>query len=140
MQTWNKRAVQSALVRLDQTGMIRRFRVRKRKSEDAWVICIQILREPNDEDLDNLGFRRQAQVAGTVDELLQGDDDVDDPMTDLGVDLLDDRDDNVADNSAKENPYRPSGHLIACLATLSLTLPPLVERMDGTRLCYVTES
>jgi hypothetical protein len=126
MQTWNKRAVQSALVRLDQTGMIRRFRVRKRKSEDAWVICIQILREPNDEDLDNLGFRRQAQVAGTVDELLQGDDDVDDPMTDLGVDLLDDRDDNVADNSAKENsrippqwtPDRLLGNLIFNLTTL----------------------
>jgi hypothetical protein len=107
MRTWNKRAVQGALIRLDQSGMIRRFRVRKRKSEDAWVICIQIQRAPSAEDLENLGFRRQAHVADTVDELLQDDVNDDDPMKDLEADMLDDGDENVANNHLAEETRIP---------------------------------
>ncbi|KAH7377781.1 hypothetical protein BKA66DRAFT_467206 [Pyrenochaeta sp. MPI-SDFR-AT-0127] len=90
MRTWNKRATQGALIRLDQTGMIKRFRVRKKHHEDSWATCVQILREPRDEDVSNLGFRRQATaIDETVDELLDEDVDGDTLMRDLEVDMLD---------------------------------------------------
>jgi hypothetical protein len=103
MRTWNKRAVQGALIRLDQSGMIKRFRVRKKKTEDSWVICIQIQREPRAEDLENLGFRRQAVVADPTDELLQDDGDGDTLMRDLEIDMLDDDDGNEANGNLDEN-------------------------------------
>lgn len=100
MRTWNKRAVQGALIRLDQSGMIRRFRIRKQKAEDSWVICIQIQREPRPEDLENLGFRRQAALTDTADELLQDDVDGDTLVRDLEVDMLEDGGD---ENNANSN-------------------------------------
>jgi hypothetical protein len=103
MRTWNKRAVQGALIRLDQSGMIKRFRVRKKKSEDSWVICVQIQREPRAEDLENLGFRRQAAIVDTADELLQDDGDGDTLMRDLEIDMLDDGDENVTNNNLNED-------------------------------------
>ncbi|KAF1837782.1 hypothetical protein BDW02DRAFT_97278 [Decorospora gaudefroyi] len=90
MEAWNKRATQGALIRLDQSGMIKRCRVRKKKSIDTWITCIQVLREPRDEDLKNLGFRRTANVVDeAVNELLDEDVDGDTLMRDLEVDMLD---------------------------------------------------
>jgi hypothetical protein len=104
MRTWNKRAVQGALIRLDQSGMIRRFRIRKQKAEDSWINCIQIQREPRAEDLDNLGFRRQAAIVDTTDELLQDDIDGDTLMRDLEVDMLEDgaHENDAANNNLDE--------------------------------------
>jgi hypothetical protein len=104
MRTWNKRAVQGALIRLDQSGMIRRFRIRKQKAEESWINCIQIQREPRAEDLDNLGFRRQAAIVDTTDELPQDDVDGDTLMRDLEVDMLEDgADENDANNTNNNN-------------------------------------
>jgi hypothetical protein len=107
MRTWNKRAVQGALIRLDQSGMIKRFRVRKKRTEDSWVICIQVQREPRAEDLENLGFRRQAAIADTTDELLQDDVDGDALMRDLEVDMLDDNGENENKNDLNEDVRIP---------------------------------
>ncbi|KAL5115517.1 hypothetical protein ACEQ8H_006580 [Pleosporales sp. CAS-2024a] len=108
MQTWNKRAVAGALVRLDQSGMIRRFQIRKNKAKDVWVTCIQIQREPRPEDLENLGFRRQAPVADTTDELIQNDMDGDTFMRNFEVDLLEDGDyDNARDDDMDETARVP---------------------------------
>lgn len=98
LATWNKRAVHGALIRLDQSGMIRRFQIRKQKSRDLWVTCIQIQREPRPEDLENLGFRRQAPIAHTPGEHLQDDDDGETFMRDLEVDMLEDDEDNDGNN------------------------------------------
>ncbi|KAF2025202.1 hypothetical protein EK21DRAFT_77007 [Setomelanomma holmii] len=98
IRTWNKRAVQGCIIRLDQTGFIKRFRVRKNNTEDSWVICIQIQREPQPEDLENLGFRRQAAIADTSDELLHDDGDGDTLMRDLEIDMLDDGTNNEGAN------------------------------------------
>ncbi|KAH4897953.1 hypothetical protein HBI80_188130 [Parastagonospora nodorum] len=98
LATWNKRAVHGALIRLDQSGMIRRFQIRKQKSRDLWVTCIQIQREPRPEDLENLGFRRQAPIADTTGEQLQEDDDGETFMRDLEVDMLEDDEDNDGNN------------------------------------------
>lgn len=107
MQTWNKRAVQGALIRLDQTGMIKRFRVRKNKTEDSWVICIQVLREPRPEDIENLGFKRTAAITDTTDELLHDDVDGDTFMRDLEVDMLDDGEENEPDHNLDEDVRIP---------------------------------
>ncbi|KAH8725878.1 hypothetical protein GQ44DRAFT_749344 [Phaeosphaeriaceae sp. PMI808] len=98
MRTWNKRAVQGTLIRLDQTGMINRFRVRKKKLEDSWVTCIQVQREPRPEDLENLGFRRQTTAHDANDDPLQEDGEGDTLMRDLEADMLEDGDDDKVDN------------------------------------------
>jgi hypothetical protein len=88
ISTWNKRAVQGALIRLNQSGMIKRFRARRQDSEDNWLTCIEVLREPRPEDHDNLKFRRQV----TFDEAEEGqsDEEIDGgtTMKDLEVDIL----------------------------------------------------
>ncbi|KAJ4342533.1 hypothetical protein N0V95_006934 [Ascochyta clinopodiicola] len=88
MSTWNKRAVQGALIRLDQTGMVKRFRARRKDAEDNWLTCIEVLREPRPEDHDNLKFRRQATMDEAVDEQSDEDVDGDTLMRDLEVDML----------------------------------------------------
>ncbi|KZM18872.1 DNA binding [Ascochyta rabiei] len=88
MSTWNKRAVQGALIRLDQTGMVKRFRARRKDAEDNWLTCIEVLREPRPEDHDNLKFRRQATMEEAADEQSDEDVDGDTLMRDLEVDML----------------------------------------------------
>lgn len=88
MSTWNKRAVQGALIRLDQTGMVKRFRARRKDAEDNWLTCIEVLREPRPQDHDNLKFRRQATMEETADEQLDEDEDGETMMRDLEVDML----------------------------------------------------
>ncbi|KAJ6278927.1 hypothetical protein J3E71DRAFT_203972 [Bipolaris maydis] len=108
MSAWNKRATQGALIRLDQSGMIKRRRIRKQKSEDAWITCIQVMRAPREEDLKNLGFRRTINPAdGSGAEPLDESADGDDIMKDLEDDMLDDYEPsaNPQDNtSATEKP------------------------------------
>lgn len=94
MATWNKRATQGALIRLAQSGMIKRFQVRKKKSEDSWATCIQILREPREIDVNNLGFRRQTVANDepgddSADELPDESVEGDAMMNDLEMDMLD---------------------------------------------------
>ncbi|KAF3032717.1 hypothetical protein E8E12_002635 [Didymella heteroderae] len=88
MTTWNKRAVQGALIRLDQTGMVKRFRARRKDAEDNWLTCIEVLREPRPEDHENLKFRRQVPLDEEVDEQSDEDVDGDTLMRDLEVDML----------------------------------------------------
>ncbi|KAH7083589.1 hypothetical protein FB567DRAFT_87995 [Paraphoma chrysanthemicola] len=107
IRTWNKRAVQGCLIRLDQSGLIKRFRVRKKEREDSWVICIQVQREPRPEDLENLGFRRQATIVDTSHELLQDDGDGDTLMRDLELDMLDDGGEDDEANELDEDSRIP---------------------------------
>ena len=88
MSTWNKRAVQGALIRLDQTGMVKRFRARRKDAEDNWLTCIEVLREPRPEDHENLKFRRQVNLDEAADEQSDEDVDGDTLMKVLEVDLL----------------------------------------------------
>ncbi|KAH7067638.1 hypothetical protein BKA63DRAFT_522548 [Paraphoma chrysanthemicola] len=107
IRTWNKRAVQGCLIRLDQSGLIKRFRVRKKETEDSWVICVQVQREPRPEDLENLGFRRQANIVDTSHELLQDDGDGDTLMRDLELDMLDDGGEDDEANELDEDSRIP---------------------------------
>ncbi|RAR07213.1 tfiiic transcription initiation factor complex subunits protein [Stemphylium lycopersici] len=104
MSSWNKRATQGALIRLDQSGMIKRRRIRKKKTGDAWITCIQVMRAPRDEDLKNLGFRRTADLTdGSNTEPLDEDADGDSVMKDLEVDMLEDAETN-ADSQTLAQP------------------------------------
>ena len=88
--------MQGALIRLDQSGMIKRFRARRQDSEDNWLTCIEVLREPRPEDHDNLKFRRQ--VAFNEAEEDQSDEEIDDDTTmkDLEVAILNTSPEDVA--------------------------------------------
>ena len=88
--------MQGALIRLDQSGMIKRFRARRQDSEDNWLTCIEVLREPRPEDHDNLKFRRQ--VAFNEAEEDQSDEEIDDDTTmkDLEVAILNTSPEEVA--------------------------------------------
>ncbi|OAL46442.1 hypothetical protein IQ07DRAFT_658608 [Pyrenochaeta sp. DS3sAY3a] len=106
MRTWNQRSTQGALIRLDQTGMIKRFRVRKSHAADSWTTCIQVLRAPTDEDISNLGFRRNAVyinagVDDTLDEMLEDDFGGDTMMRDLEIDTLEE--DTNGDSGSAED-------------------------------------
>ncbi|CAN9231811.1 unnamed protein product [Alternaria alternata] len=104
MSRWNKRATQGALIRLDQSGMIKRRRVLKKASSDKWITCIQVLREPQEEDLKNLGFRRVADLPNdSVDELPDEDINGESLLKDLDADMPDDADANV-DNHVNAKP------------------------------------
>lgn len=101
MSTWNKRAVQGALIRLDQTGMVKRFRARRKDAEENWLTCIEVLREPRPEDHENLKFRRQAVIEEAEDEQSDEDVDGDTMMRDLEVDMLN-IDSKEADGSTED--------------------------------------
>ncbi|KAF7449041.1 B-block-TFIIIC domain containing protein [Pyrenophora tritici-repentis] len=89
METWNKRATQGALIRLDQSGMIKRRMVRTKTTGDHWITCIQVLRAPQEEDLKNLGFRRTADLGDdSISELPDGNMDEEALMRDLEADML----------------------------------------------------
>jgi hypothetical protein len=105
MSSWNKRATHGALIRLDQSGMIKRRRVRKKKSADSWITCIQVLRAPQDEDLRNLGFRRVAPIqTNSADELRDEDVDGESLLNDLNDDIPDDPDAKVGNRANAQAP------------------------------------
>lgn len=104
MTTWNKRAVQGALIRLDQTGMVKRFRARRKDAEDNWLTCIEVLREPRPEDHENLKFRRQVTLDEEADEQSDEDVDGDTLMRDLEVDMLNSDSQDV--DGDKDDPGR----------------------------------
>ncbi|KAF2011383.1 hypothetical protein BU24DRAFT_453945 [Aaosphaeria arxii CBS 175.79] len=83
VELWQSRAIRTALVRLAETGMIYRRRTwknsaRNKKPEDRdelkdSIIFIKLKRPPNEEDLNNLKFRRQADST-TEDKNLEDND------------------------------------------------------------------
>lgn len=137
LTTWNKRAVQGALIRLDQTGMIKRSRIRKTLTEDSWIMCIQVLREPQADDIENLGFRRQVGNGDHPDELLEDDMDGDTLMRDLEADMLEDGDDEEPrrdfDENARLTPQWDPDRLLANLIFDTVTLGQ-VSGTDGVTL------
>lgn len=74
VERWNGRAVRGALIRLEQTGYLRRFTMEKKRWDPQLksnhFICVQRLREPNENDLNNLKFKSIAgpSASGTIEE------------------------------------------------------------------------
>lgn len=107
MERWNGRAVRGALVRLEQTGYLRRFIVEKQardsRIQSNHFICIQRLREPLQEDIQNLRFKRVAgaNVADAIDgEPLETEVAADGSMQDLEQGLMNDVSDAGEDDDA----------------------------------------
>ena len=112
METWNKRATQGALIRLDQSGMIKRRRVRKKNTGDAWITCIQVLRAPHEEDLKNLGFRRTAEIGDdSISELPDGNMDDEALMRDLEGDMLEDVEAGVINQHGTQHAVDKPGNI-----------------------------
>lgn len=107
MERWNGRAVRGALVRLEQTGYLRRFTVEKQSRESHllsnYFVCVQRLREPIEDDINNLKFKRIAGsgAADAVDEeSLEAENAADGSMQELEQDLMDDVSDADEDGDA----------------------------------------
>ncbi|KAK7192050.1 hypothetical protein DPSP01_003916 [Paraphaeosphaeria sporulosa] len=97
VERWNGRAVRGALIRLEQTGYLRRFTVEKQSRDSHLMsnhfICIQRLREPLEDDIQNLKFKRIAgsTAADAVDEEpVEIETTADGSMQDLEQDLMND--------------------------------------------------
>ncbi|KAL5440139.1 hypothetical protein PMIN07_003699 [Paraphaeosphaeria minitans] len=107
VERWNGRAVRGALIRLEQTGYLRRFTVEKQSRHSLLMsnhfICIQRLREPLEDDIQNLKFKRIAgsTAADAVDEEpLEADNVADGSMQELEQDLMNDVSDADEDGDA----------------------------------------
>ncbi|ORY03208.1 hypothetical protein BCR34DRAFT_72607 [Clohesyomyces aquaticus] len=87
MKAWNKRATGSALIRLEESGLLRRFRARRKGSGDVWLICISALREPTEDDIKNLYFKRKNDRIRPTTNILEEDEDGDDIMRDLELEV-----------------------------------------------------
>lgn len=89
VQKWNGRAVRGAIVRLEQTGMLKRVRAHKKGARENWLVCVKLLREPNDEDIKNLKFRSQVAEEEPAEEpLLEEDAEGDALMRDIELDMI----------------------------------------------------
>src|SRR5262245_48854966 len=93
MQKWNGRAVRGAILRLEQTGFVKRVRARKkglRESHDKWLVCVKLLRDPIDEDFKNLGFRKVVPEVGQPEPDIFDDDDYGDALDrDVELEMMD---------------------------------------------------
>ncbi|KAF2190178.1 hypothetical protein K469DRAFT_747402 [Zopfia rhizophila CBS 207.26] len=104
LKKWNGRAIQSAILRLEETEFIRRVRARRKGSKTVWLICIKLLRPPNDEDIKNLNFKRRRDLAAPVENILEEDEGGDDIMRDLELEVdFDDDDTSGSNNHEEEN-------------------------------------
>jgi hypothetical protein len=85
------RAVRGAIRRLDETGFIKQVRARKKGSKDLYLVCIKLLRAPNDDDIKNLRFKRKVllpETPGNLDDnLLESDEEGDALERDLQLDM-----------------------------------------------------
>ncbi|KAF2438457.1 hypothetical protein P171DRAFT_477338 [Karstenula rhodostoma CBS 690.94] len=107
VERWNGRAVRGALIRLEQTGYLRRFTVEKQSRDSHLLsnqfICVQRLREPMEDDLNNLKFKRIAEssAADAADEEpLEVEKAGEGSMQELEQDLMNDVSDADADGDA----------------------------------------
>ncbi|KAJ4356714.1 uncharacterized protein N0V89_004750 [Didymosphaeria variabile] len=107
VERWNGRAVRGALIRLEQTGYLRRFSVEKRRKDPRLksnhFICIQRLRDPIEDDIKNLKFKRMAGASASdaVEEVPPEDENAGDgSMQELEQDLMNDGSDEDEDGDA----------------------------------------
>jgi hypothetical protein len=116
VERWNGRAVRGALIRLEQTRYLRRFTVEKTSNDPRLVsnrnhfICIQRLREPIEDDIRNLKFKRMAETSAadaTEEELLDTDDAGGGSMQELEQDLMNDVSDGDGDGDGDEDRRIP---------------------------------
>ncbi|KAF2678585.1 hypothetical protein K458DRAFT_491169 [Lentithecium fluviatile CBS 122367] len=99
VEKWIGRAVRGAITRLSQTGMIKQVQIRRKGKRERYVICIKLLREPNEDDLKSHRPRRVALEAGPAsEEVLEQDIDGDAFMYDVENDLVDVADSDKGDH------------------------------------------
>ncbi|KAF2260160.1 hypothetical protein CC78DRAFT_620456 [Lojkania enalia] len=88
---WNGRAVRTSLLRLEETGFIKRLRARKTGSSCDWIVCIRLERAPNEIDIKNLNNRRRNHSAlhsEPTEPILEEDDEGDSLYRDVDLDML----------------------------------------------------
>jgi len=125
VERWNGRAVRGAIVRLEQTGFIQRLRVRKRRSAEIrsmekWAVCIKMLRDPTEDDIKNLSFKRiTTEIEPMDDEPPDDYNDGDGFMRDMELAMMDESGSGNADGLNEVDrippqwtPDRPLGNIV----------------------------
>ncbi|KAF2205668.1 hypothetical protein GQ43DRAFT_477160 [Delitschia confertaspora ATCC 74209] len=87
---FNSKTISRTLRRLEDTGFIARVKARQKGSKETYLLCIKLLRPPNEEDLKAIGFRRKTAPLNEVDDranTLEGDPDGEDVMRDLELEV-----------------------------------------------------
>jgi hypothetical protein len=124
VERWNGRAVRGALIRLEQTGYLRRFTVERTSNDPRLVsnqnhfICVQRLREPIEDDIKNLKFKRMAGSSAAdaaEEELLDAENAGDGSMQDLERDLMNDVSDGDGDDDRRIPPQWTPDRLLTNL-------------------------
>ncbi|KAF2466071.1 uncharacterized protein BDR25DRAFT_345687 [Lindgomyces ingoldianus] len=103
MKLWNQRAIRNAVIRLAESGFLRRVRARRRGSRDTWLVCLSALREPNEDDIKNLHFKRRNESTRSMNNILEEDEDSDDIMRDLELEVDFDDNDAVGDDDEEQD-------------------------------------
>lgn len=117
VQSWNRRAVRGAIIRLEQTGFIKRVRALKKGSTDRWLVCVKLLREPADDDIKNLGFRRVVPETEHAEDEPLDDDDVEAEsfMRDMEIDIMGSENDDETGKAARVLPQWTPDRLLSNL-------------------------
>ncbi|KAF2873578.1 hypothetical protein BDV95DRAFT_605072 [Massariosphaeria phaeospora] len=121
VQLWKHRAIRTAILRLDRTGLVKRVRARKKGSKSTWLVCIKLVREPNNDDIKNLRSRRLRNLdepVENIEEPLEEDEDGDGLMRDLDLDLeLQSEDEHDTDDLDRIPPQWTPDRVMANLIT-----------------------
>ncbi|CAI6341001.1 unnamed protein product [Periconia digitata] len=97
IQQWYKRSVRSSIDRLEASEYIKRVKA-PRKGSGRLLVCIKALREPTEDDIQNLRFKRGVhEPQQEADELLEEDIEGETFMRDLELDMMEETD-HVVDN------------------------------------------
>lgn len=149
VERWNGRAVRGALVRLEQTRYLERFTVEKAYKDPRLkkniLICIRRLREPEEDDIRNLKFKRIATESNAVnpveEEPLEDDTAGDELMRDLELDMTTDagydEEEDDLDTSGQVPPQWTPDRLLANMVVDAVDMAG-VDGIDTARLRDLT--
>ncbi|PVH97536.1 hypothetical protein DM02DRAFT_567905 [Periconia macrospinosa] len=117
LQKWYKRSVRSSLLRLESNEYIKRVQA-PRKGSRKLLVCIKALREPTEDDIQSLRFKRGVPEPQD-EELLEEDIEGDTLMRDLELDIMEESEvatggsvDDVSRIPPQWTPDRTLGNLL----------------------------
>src|SRR4051812_43910267 len=102
----------SAIHRLEGSGFIKRVKARKKGSRDVWLLCVKLLRPPNDDDYRNLDHRKKvSSSAQAKPSVLEEDQDGVEIMRDLELEVDFDEDGPAGGGEQAEAELDESGRI-----------------------------
>ncbi|KAF1994359.1 hypothetical protein P154DRAFT_527154 [Amniculicola lignicola CBS 123094] len=100
-ENWPARTIRSTIVRLEESGLLKRVRARRKGSTEKWSTCIKLLREPNDADMKIMRFRRKQAQNEPPERVLEEDEDGDEAMRDMELEIESDGEMDVEEKKSE---------------------------------------